>query len=428
MDRSLPQVTETPLRRNRDFVLLQVGQLLSSAGTQLTTIAYPLLVLTLTHSPAKAGLVAFARAVPLVVFALPAGVAADRWSRRKLMIGTDLVRACGVGALATLLALDRAPFWVIPVVAVVEGCGAALFSAAEAGALRAVVPIVQLPAAAATQTGRRAVVQLVGPPVGGALFSVARALPFVADAASYTFSSASLLLMRTPFEEPRSVDDSSVRARVAEGMRFLWSRPFLRTCALLFGLGNFIGPGLLFCVVVVGKQHGMSSTAVGALVASFGGCVAIGSLVSPLVRRHLPVRAVILLELWAWVGCAVFLARPTPVVLIAGILPAALVIASTDSVVHGYRLAMTPDRLLGRSEAARTMVSLSIAPLGPLIAGLLLDRSARATVGLFAAAALALAVWGTASPAIRRAPALEELGSEPSGDLDGEIEGDASRW
>jgi hypothetical protein len=54
----------TPLRHNRDFVLLQIGQVLSNLGTELTLIAYPLLILSLTHSPAKAGLVGFARFVP----------------------------------------------------------------------------------------------------------------------------------------------------------------------------------------------------------------------------------------------------------------------------------------------------------------------------------------------------------------------------
>ena len=65
-------MSQIPLRRNRDFVLLEAGRLLSSTGTQLTTIAYPLLVLALTHSPAKAGIVSFARLVPHALFALPA--------------------------------------------------------------------------------------------------------------------------------------------------------------------------------------------------------------------------------------------------------------------------------------------------------------------------------------------------------------------
>jgi hypothetical protein len=136
----------------------------------------------------------------------------------------------------------------------------------------------------------------------------------------------------------------------------------------------------------------------------------LGSLVSPLVRRLLPVRAVLLLELWTWLGCAAFLVWPSVYVLTAGILPTAVAIPSTDSVVHGYRIAMTHDRLLGRAESVRSTISLLIAPLGPLTAGVLLSAvSARATIAVFAAAGLVLAVWGTLSPSIRSAPSLDEL-------------------
>ena len=403
-------MTEVPLRRNRDFVLLQIGQLLSDAGTQSTSIAYPLLVLAVTGSAAKAGVVSFARTLPWALFALVAGVIADRWNRKGLMIAADGVRVLAIGGLAAAILLDRTDFWAIPLVAFVEGSGAALFSAAHAGALRAVVPARQLPAAAGAQTGRQAAVQLAGPPLGGALFGLARALPFLVDAVSYAFSIVSLLAMRTPFQEQRGPDTSSLRSRLAEGVRFLWGHPFLRTCAFLFGLANFVGPGVLLAVVVLGKRQGLSGGQVGALVAAFGACLLVGSLVAPLVRRRLPVRAVLLLELWTWPGCALFLFWPNVYVLTASILPTALVIPSTDSVVHGYRIAMTPDRLLGRAESVRSMISLLIAPLGPLVAGVLLDAvSARATIALFAAFGLVLAVWGTLSPSIRAAPSLDEL-------------------
>jgi hypothetical protein len=89
----------------------------------------------------------------------------------------------------------------------------------------------------------------------------------------------------------------------------------------------------------------------------------------------------------------------------------ALAIPSTDSVVHGHRIAMTPDRLLGRAEAVRSTISLAIAPFGPLVAGVLLaTTSVRATIGFFAAAGVALAVWCTTSASIRGAPDLTELG------------------
>jgi len=393
-------------------MLLQIGQLLSSAGTSSTSIAFPRLVLAVTHSPAKAGIVAFARSLPSVLFALPAGLAADRWSRRRLMIAADAVRVLAIASLAATILLDRVAFWEIVAIAFVEGSGAALFFGTQPGALRAVVPTRQLPAAAAAETGRQAVVRLAGPPLGGALFGLARALPFLVDAVSYAFSTLSLLAMRTPFQEERLPHGASLRSRLGGGYRFVWGQPVLRTCAFLFGLTNFIGPGVLFAVVVIGKQQGLSGGEIGALIAVFGACLLLGSLLSPLVRRLLPVRAVLVLELWTWLGCAAFLLRPSVYVLTAGILPTALAIPSTDSVVHGYRIAMTPDRLLGRAESVRSMISLLIAPLGPLIAGVLLGAaSARATIAVFAAAGLLLAVWGTLSPSIRSAPSLADLDS-----------------
>jgi hypothetical protein len=402
-------VTTLPLHRNRDFMLLQMGRLLSSAGSQFSSIAYPLLVLAVTGSAARAGVVQFAGILPSAVFALPAGVMADHANRKWLMIAADAVRLVAIASLAAAILADRIPFWAIVLVAFVEGSGRAVFSAAEPGAMRAVVPARQLPAAAAAQTGRQAAVQMAGPPLGGALFGIARALPFLADAVSYSFSIGLLLAMRTPFQEARRRGRSSLRERVAEGFRFLWGQPFLRICAVLFGLSNFIGPGVLLAVVVIGRRQGLSGGQVGLLVAAFGACLLLGSFLSPLVRRRLPVRAVLLAEFWTWMSSGLFLIWPSVYVLAASILPTALAIPSSDSVVHGYRIAMTPDRLLGRVSSVWTTIALVVAPLGPLLAGLLLEVSERAAVATFAASGLLLAVWGTLSPAIRAAPSLDEL-------------------
>jgi Major Facilitator Superfamily len=408
------RVTAVPLRRNRDFVLLQTAALLSSGGSQITAIAYPLLVLSLTGSPAKAGIVAFARLLAMAVFALPAGLASDRSSRRRLMIAAHAMRAVAVGSLGALILLDQIVFWVIPIVAFVEGSGAPVYSAAQAGALRSVVPTSQLPAAVATVTGREAAISLAAPPLGGALFGISRALPFLVHAVSYAFSAFALLAIRTPFQEEREHDRSPLRTRLAEGFRFLWAHPFLRECAFLYGLANFIGPGVLLAVLIIGKKEGLSGGEVGLLLSAFGACVLLGAFLSPLVRRLLPVRGVLLLELWTWTGCGLFLVWPNVYVLTASILPTALAIPSTDSVVNSYQLAMTPDRLIGRVESVRSTIALLIAPLGPLTAGLLLDTvSERAAIAVFAAFGFVLALWGTLSPAIRAAPSLDELAELP---------------
>jgi MFS family permease len=395
-------------------MLLQASQLVSSGGSQITAIAYPLLVLALTGSSAKAGLVAFARLLPMALFALPAGLAADHWSRRRLMIASHAGRAIAVGCLAALIVLDEVVFWVIPVVAFVEGSCVPFYSAASAGALRAVVPQQQLPAAVAVVTGREAVVSLAAPPIGGALFGLARALPFVVHALSYVVSAVLLLAMRTPFQEERETDSAPLRTRLADGARFLLGHPFLRTMAFLFGLANFIGPGLLLAVVVIGQEQGLTGGEVGLLVSVFGGAVLLGSFLSPFIRKRLPVRRVLLLELWTWTGCAAFVVWPNVYVLAASLVPTGLAIPSTDSVVRSYELSMTPDRILGRVEGVRGTIALLIAPLGPLVAGLLLDATtARAAIAVFAAFGLALALWGTLSPAIRAAPSLGEITESP---------------
>lgn len=396
-------------------MLLQSGLLLSSAGSQMTAIAYPLLVLALTGSAAKAGAVAFVRLLAMFLFALPAGLAADRWSRRRLMIAAHAVRAVTIGSLGILVAADEAVYWIVPTVAFVEGAGAAVFSAAQAGAFRAVVPTKQLPDAVAVVTGREAAVSVASPALGGALFGVARALPFLVHAALYVFSALALIAMRTPFEEERERDRSSLRVRLGEGFRFLWDHPFLRTTALLFGLANFVGPGVILAIVVIGEEQGLTSGEVGLLLSAFGVGVLLGSFLSPLVRRRLPVRGVLLLELWTWTGCALFVLWPNVYVLAASILPTALAIPSTDSVVHSYRIALTPDRLQGRVGSVSTTIGLAVAPLGPLVAGLLLESvSARATIAVFAAVGLILALWGTLSSAIRTAPSLGELSELPA--------------
>ena len=257
---------------------------------------------------------------------------------------------------------------------------AAVFSAAQAGAFRAVVPTSQLPTAVAVVTGREGAISVASPALGGVLFGIARALPFVVHAVLYVFSACA----------------------------------FMRTTSLLFGLASFVGPGVLLAIVVIGEEQGLTSGQVGLLLSMFGAGLVLGAFLSPLVRRRLPVRGVLLLELWTWTGCGLFLIWPSVYVLAASIVPTALAIPSTDSVVNGYQLAMTPDRLQGRVASVRSTIILVIAPLGPLAAGVLLDvTTARSTIAVFAAAGLVLALWGTLSPSIRTAPSLDELAELP---------------
>ena len=396
------------LSRNRDFLLFQAGQLLSATGSALSTIAYPLLVLGLTHSPAKAGIVSFARLLPAPLLALAAGVASDRLDRRRIMLTSDAMRAVAMAGLA-LVVWQEPVFWPIPLLAFVEGAGDTFFSACLGGVLRSVVPPAALPNAVSVQQGRIAIVGIVGPPAGGALFAVARALPFGIDALSYLFSFAAISAMRTPFQQPREPRPLHIRADLAEGFRFLWTQPFLRATSFFYAVGNFTIPAMMFVVLVVARQRGLTGGEIGVLLALFSVCILVGSLLGARVRRRLSLRAVVLLEAYSGLLAALFLIEPNVYLLLGAMLPQAFVLPITDSYVIAHRLAATPDRLLGRAEAARMTIVRTAMPLGSLTAGVLLSAtSSRIAVAVFLALTLAEAAYATTATALRSPPPLDQ--------------------
>jgi MFS family permease len=403
-------VSAPSLRRNRDFVLLQTGQLLSTLGNQTSVVAYPLLVLALTHSPAKAGLVGFAGILPYPLFVLPAGLLADRLDRKKVMIATDVVRALALGGLVAALAAGDPPFAVIFAIAFIDGTMFAFFNIAEVGALRAVVPKEQLPRAAAAEQGRYSTVILAGPPLGGFLFGLGRSLPFLVDAVSYVFSLVSVIAMRTPFQENAAAPEGRLRSQAVEGFRWLWGQPFLRGSAVLFAFTNFGGNALYLFLVVAANEQGLSSTAIGGLIAIYGGLSLVGALISPRIQRLMSMRAILISTLWFAVGIGLYVIEPNVWLIIVGAVPQALLNPSLNSVVIGYRVAMVPDRLQGRVNSVARLIAQVGAPLGPLVVGLLLGAfSTRLTCLVITAWFAGIALWATLSPSIRQAPSLSEL-------------------
>lgn len=394
-----------PLRRNRDFVLLQAGQLLSTFGSAMSGIAYPLLALAITGSAAKTGYVGAVEFAPLLLLSAPAGVAADRFDRRRLMIASDVAGAVALAALATAVITHHTRFWMILVAAFVDMSAAVVFRAGNSGAFKAVVPQAQLADAASVSMARMSVVRLVGPPAGGALFGLARGLPFVADAISYAFSTGSLLLMRTRFQEART---PGARPRFREGLVFFWRIPFLRTTIGMIAASNLAATGVPIAVIVLAHRHGLSSAAIGGFVALQGLALLAGSLLSPVLRRVFPMRAILLSEFWMAVVYAAFLAFPNVYVLAVAIALHAFWFPNTDSAMTAYSYSLIPDHLLGRTMAASNMLRAASTPLGPLIAGLLLAHaSPRVAIVALAAPVVVAAVLGTVSTAIRDLPSLE---------------------
>ncbi len=201
------------LWRNRDFVLLWSGQLISTAGTQVTSLALPLLILAITNSPAQAGIVAACSALPRFLLALPAGALVDRWDRKRVMIVCDSVQVVALGSIPIALALGHLSMIQLYLVALSQGTCFVFFWLARLAALPRVVAREQLSAAVAQNEVAESTVTLLSPPLGGVIFSLGRALPFLGDAISYAVSVISLCFIRVPFQAERKQKPSRRRHR-----------------------------------------------------------------------------------------------------------------------------------------------------------------------------------------------------------------------
>ena len=398
------------LRRNRDFMLLWAGQAVSELGSRAAWLAYPLLVLALTHSPAKAGIVTFANRFPFFVFSLPAGALVDRWSRKRIMLLCDAGRLAGAASIASTLLIGRVSFIQVMVVAALEGTLTVFVGPAEFAALRRIVPGHQIASAIAQNEARIYGGTLAGPPLGGLLYGLARTLPFVLDAVSYAVSFLTLLAIRTTFQDSARGQRSGLHADVAEGIRWLWRQTFLRTTFLLAGAGNFVSNALVLIVVVLAKDSGASPATIGVifLLCGIGGLL--GAAAAPsLVGWLAPARIRVAYHL-VYALLIPFLAVAPPLLL--GVLLALMLFgAPTLNAAFGsYQGALVPDHLQGRIESIAGLITAGVAPLGPLLAGFLLGAiGGRQTVFVFWVVSICVVLVAARSRTLRKMPNITEL-------------------
>jgi hypothetical protein len=390
-------------------MLLWSGQAVSELGTRAAWLAYPLLVLALTHSPAKAGIVTFVNRFPFFLFSLPAGALVDRWNRKWIMLVCDAGRLAGAASIASALLIGRVSFIQIAVVAAVEGTLTVFVGPAEFAALRRIVSRPQMAAAIAQNEARVYAGTLAGPPLGGLLYGLARELPFLADAGSYAVSFATLLGVRTKFQESVGERRSRLHTDIAEGIRWLWRQSFLRTTFLLAGAGNFVSNALVLIVVVLAKDKGASSTTVGLIFLLCGVGGLLGSAAAASLTRRLSATQVRVAYHLVYALLIPFLAIAPPLVL--GALFAVMLFgAPTLNAAFGtYQGALVPDYLQGRIESIAGLIAAGLAPLGPLLAGFLLGSIGGAkTVFVFWIVSIGVVLVAALSKALRQMPDLRE--------------------
>src|SRR6266566_4531990 len=402
------------LWRNRDYLLLWSGQTVSSIGSGVSQLAFPLLVLALTHSPAQAGIAGALRTLPYFIFTLPGGALIDRWNRKWVMILCDSGRALSLASIPVALALGHLTIAQLYLVSLLEGSLYVFFDLAETASLPRVVPKEQLPAAISQNQVAFGITNLLGPPLGGVLYTLGRAVPFLTDALSYLASVLSLLFMQTKFQMERVVAKRTLRTEIVEGMKWLWRQPLLRVMAFLNSGWSSLGFGFSLLVIVLAQGQHLSPPFIGILFAIGGVSSILGASIAPLIQKRLRYGQAIIGLWWLYVLVWLLVALVhTPIALGAIVACFFLVDSIYNIVQFSYRLALIPDELQGRVNSAFRLISYSLRPVGIALTGVLMQSiGSMQTAIIFAIILLVLAIIASLNVNIRKALPLAEVRNE----------------
>ncbi|MFD4508598.1 MFS transporter [Streptomyces sp. NPDC058457] len=396
---------QVPLRRNKGFRMLWIGQLLSDTGTQISGIAYPLLILALTHSVVLAGVVGTVRAITVLCLQLPAGALSDRFDRPLTMIICDITRTVLLALLGILIVLDLASWQVVLVVSLIEGAAGAIFDPSAAAALPGIVPDGQLEQAWAATEGRTYGASLAGPALGGVLFGMGRAVPFLADAVSFAVSFGTVSRIRGRFRPESAGGRKALWREVTDGLRVVWQVPILRATVIQTPLLNFAFSGVIFSITLAMRQGGTSTAVIGLVQAAIAAGGLLGAVVAPRLqgRMRLATLATTITLAGALLFGAAALLIPSPLVA-APVALALLLAPAANAALVAAVLRSAPEDMRGRVISTVMMAATALATLAPLIAGLIIQHASGAwAVGVFAATTAVAAVLCLTLPGFRQA-------------------------
>jgi MFS family permease len=407
-----------PLWRNRDYMLLWSGQVVSALGSGMSGLIFPLLILAISNdNTVLAGFAGALGSIPYLLFSLPVGALIDRWDRKKVMMICDGFRALNFATIPLALYFSALTEWQLLANAFVEGTLFVFFNIAEVAALSRVVPKVQLPQATAQNEVGFIAAFLAGPPLGGFLYqSVSRMLPFIADAISYTVSVISLFFVKTKFQEERAPTERHIGAEIKEGLSWLWHNPLIRFMAFLTGGLNFVNSATFLIILVAARKLGASETEIGWMfsIAASGGIV--GSLLGGQIQKRFSFGQVIITVGWISVLLYPLYALAPNFYILGAIAGLSFMTGPVYNVVQfSYRIALIPDALQGRVNSTFRLLAYGFQPLGQAIAGILLATIGIAPTILFYFGWLVLLnIMTTINPHVRNArPIAEVVGAQP---------------
>lgn len=405
------------LLRIRNFRLLWIGEGISLLGDQFQFIALPWLVLQLTGDGLAMGTVMALAGLPRALFMLLGGALSDRFSPRRVMLVSNVVRMALVLGLALLALGNALALWMVYVFALAFGLADAFFYPAQSSIIPHIVEKGQLRLANSITQGTAQVSLFAGPVLAGTLIAVMSrgggsgdlrgvALALIIDAATFLASVVTLGAMRVSGEGTPQGEGESVLSAIMEGLRYVWRDTVLRTIFLLIAAANFliVGPINVGIPLIADTRLAGGAAAYGVIMSAFGagsllGIVLAGALPRPPAR----VMGTVLLLVWSSMGLAMAplgLLSSTSVIaglmLVAGAANLYVVILFTT-----WLQERSPEAMLGRVMSLLMFSSIGLLPVSTALSGVLLELDMAPVFGAAGVTMTALVLLSILNPAVR---------------------------
>jgi MFS family permease len=404
----------------RQFHRLWGSAAASNGADGLAMFAGPLLAAALTRDPVLIATLAVTQQLPWLLFPLISGAIVDRLDRRRVMAAVQLTRVGLIGGLGVVVALDAASLPLLYAVFFLVGVAETVFDPASVTVLPTIVRRADLPRANARLAGTMTVMnQFTGPPLGGLLFGLAAATPFLVAGSLYAAAAAGVLALRGSFRQTGDGSRPTPRrlaTEIGEGVRWLVAHRFLRTLAITIGVMNVTMGGILAIMVLVAYDRlGLTAFQFGLFNIAYASGGVIAALLAHRVIQRFGSAAILrwglVLEILTWVVFGV-----SANVWVVGAVWAAFgfhaIAWGTVSVT--VRQTLVPSALLGRVTSAYMTIAVGGSAIGALIGGLLVSGIGL-TAPFWFAVVLDTAVLGWAWRTLGRVPVeLDESPAEVS--------------